>query len=214
MVIEQKKGEYREMDALKQTVAKNITALRTASKLTQLELGNKISYSDKAVSKWERGEAIPDAYVLLKMSTLFGVSVDYILTPHEENEDIPMPTPKKAPINRGILTLIALVGVYTVATLAYVILHLSGIELPIIYQYSFNVSAILLIVFNSLWGKPKYNLITVSLLVNSLIFTVYLLFLSLSYNWWELLLLCIPAETIVVLCFMLRKHRNSNKSAK
>ena len=214
MVIEQRKGECREMDALKQTVAKNITALRTASKLTQLELGNKISYSDKAVSKWERGEAIPDAYVLLKMSSLFGVSVDYILTPHEENESIPLPTPKKPPINRIVLTLIALVGVYTVATLAYVILHLLSIRLPMIYQYSFNVSAILLVVFNSLWGKPKYNVITVSLLVNSIILTVYLLFLTLSHNWWELLLLCIPAETIVVLCFMLRKHRKANKQAK
>lgn len=202
------------MDALKQTVAENITALRTASKLTQLELGNKISYSDKAVSKWERGEAIPDAYVLLKMSSLFGVSVDYILTPHDGNEAIPLPSPKKPPINRTVLTLIALVGVYTVATLAYVVLHISGIQLPMIYQYSFNVSAILLVVFNSLWGKPKYNLITVSLLVNSVIFTVYFLFLSLSYNWWEILLLCIPAETIVVLCFMLRKHRKAQKPSK
>ncbi len=201
------------MDALKQTVAKNITALRTASKLTQLELGNNLSYSDKAISKWERGEAIPDAYVLLKMSELFGVSVDYILTPHEENADIPLPV-KKQPINRIVLTLIALVGVYTVATLAYVILHILDIELPIIYQYSFNVAAILLVVFNSLWGNPKFNLITVSLLVNSIIFTVYFLFLTLSYNWWELLLLCIPAETIVILCFMLRKHRNARRSAK
>ena len=196
------------MDALKQTVAKNITALRTANKLTQLELGNKLSYSDKAVSKWERGEAIPDAYVLLEMSKIFAVSVDYILNPHEENEATPLPEPKKPPINRIVLTLIAIVGVYTLATIAYVVLHLSGIELPMIFQYAFNVCAVLLIVFNSIWGKPRYNVITVSLLVLSIIFTVYLLFLTLSHNWWELLLLSIPAETIVALCFMLRKQRH------
>ena len=194
------------MDELKQTVAKNITALRTANKMTQLELGKEISYSDKAVSKWERGEAIPDAYVLLKLSKLFGVTVDYLLTPHEENESIPVPT-KKPPTNRTVVTLIALVGVFTVATLAYVILHISGIELPLIYQYAFNVCTILLVIFNSAWGNPKYNIINVSLLVNGLILTVYLIFLSLSHNWWELLLLCIPAETIVALCFMLRKHK-------
>lgn len=198
------------MNDLKETVAKNITALRTLNKLTQLELGNKLSYSDKAVSKWERGEAIPDAYVLLEMSKLFGVSVDYILNPHDENEGAPLPEPKKPPINRIVLALIAIVGVYTLATIAYVVLHLSGIELPMIYQYSFNISAVLLVIFNSLWGKPKYNLITVSILVFSIILTVYLLFLTLSHNWWEILLLSIPAETIVVLCFMLRKHRRKN----
>ena len=198
------------MNDLKQTVAKNITALRTLNKLTQLELGNKLSYSDKAVSKWERGEAIPDAYVLLEMSKLFGVSVDYILKAHDENEGTPLPEPKKPPINRIVLALIAIVGVYTLATIAYVVLHLSGIELPMIYQYSFNVSAVLLVIFNSLWGKPKYNLITVSILVFSIILTVYLLFLTLSHNWWEILLLSIPAETIVVLCFMLRKHKRKN----
>ena len=49
---------------LKEIVAKNISALRTQNKMTQLDLGNALSYSDKAVSKWERGESIPDAYVL------------------------------------------------------------------------------------------------------------------------------------------------------
>lgn len=195
------------MDELKHTFAKNLTSLRTASKLTQLELGNKISYSDKAISKWERAEAIPDVYVLLKLSELFGVTVDYMLSPHGDGEAVPTPSRKKPPANRTIITLIALVGVFTVATLTYVILHLSGTKHPLIYQYGVNVCAILLVVFNSMWGKRKYSFISVSILVNSLILTVYLIFLSLSNNWWEILLLCIPAETIVALSFMIRRNR-------
>ena len=54
--------------------------------MTQLELGEALSYSDKAVSKWERGEAIPDAYVLKKLSAIFNVSVDYLLSEHDEKE--------------------------------------------------------------------------------------------------------------------------------
>ena len=58
------------MEELKKIVAANLTALRTAKGMTQLELGEMISYSDKAISKWERGESIPDAFVLLKLKEL------------------------------------------------------------------------------------------------------------------------------------------------
>lgn len=195
------------MEDLKRTVAKNITALRVASKMTQLELGNKISYSDKAVSKWERAEAIPDIYVLMKISDLFGVTVDYLLVSHDESETKSATKRKKPPVNHNVIILLALVGVFTVVTLTYVVLHLSGTKYPLIYQYGINICAVLLVVFNSMWGKRKYSFISISVLVNSLILTVYLIFLSLSHNYWELLLLCIPAETIVVLSFMVRRNR-------
>ena len=52
--------------------ASNIIKLRTEAGLTQAELGEKLNYSDKTISKWERGEAIPDAYVLTQMAEIFG----------------------------------------------------------------------------------------------------------------------------------------------
>ena len=70
----------------KSVVAQNIYYLRTQNHMTQFELGEKLNYSDKAISKWERGDSIPDAYVLKKMSELFGVTVDYILSEHTEQE--------------------------------------------------------------------------------------------------------------------------------
>ena len=47
----------------KSIVAQNIYYLRTQSSMTQFELGEKLNYSDKAISKWERGDGIPDAFV-------------------------------------------------------------------------------------------------------------------------------------------------------
>ena len=79
------------VENLKITVAKNIASLRTRAKLTQHELGEKINYSDKAVSRWERGDAVPDAYVLLQLAEIFSVSVDYLLSDHPENEALPEP---------------------------------------------------------------------------------------------------------------------------
>ncbi|MBQ7218900.1 MAG: helix-turn-helix transcriptional regulator, partial [Ruminococcus sp.] len=46
--------------------------------MTQAQLGEELSYSDKSVSKWERGESIPDVYVLKHIADLSGVTVDYI----------------------------------------------------------------------------------------------------------------------------------------
>ena len=79
------------MSDLKKIIANNISELRRAFPLTQAELAEKLNYSDKAVSKWERGESMPDIEVLKQIADLFGVSVDYLLSEtHDKSEpDIP-----------------------------------------------------------------------------------------------------------------------------
>ena len=186
---------------LKAIVAKNISALRTENKMTQLELGNAISYSDKAVSKWERGEAIPDAYVLLKLAGIFGCSVDYLLHDHGDEQRLPAP---KRPVNHVTVSLIALLGVWTAALLAFIVMYLAGFTYPLIFQYALVVSLILLTVFNSLWGRRMFGFIIISALTLSIVATVYLLFLYVGHNYWQILLLGIPAQIIVLLCFFVK----------
>ena len=72
--------------------------------MTQDELGEKLNYSDKAISKWERGDGIPDAFVLKKMSELFGVTVDYILSEHTEQERKLEPPSSTSMIVVGFIT--------------------------------------------------------------------------------------------------------------
>ena len=67
------------MEDLKPIIARNISALRQAAGMTQMELAEALHYSDKAVSKWERGESLPDVTILKKISQLFEVTVDYLL---------------------------------------------------------------------------------------------------------------------------------------
>ena len=72
------------MNSLEQIVANNLTELRKEKKWTQAELAEKINYSDKSVSKWERGEALPDLKVLKQMADL------YLRHPHgRANDDLP-----------------------------------------------------------------------------------------------------------------------------
>ena len=188
---------------LKEIVAKNIAALRTLNKMTQLDLGNALSYSDKAVSKWERGESIPDAYVLLKMSELFGCTVDYLLKSHVKDEKLPK---AKTKVNHVTVTLITLLGIWTVAALAFVVIHLAGYTYPLIFQYAFFISTIVLTVFNALWGKRIYGFFIISALVWSIFVSIYFIFLWIGKNYWELLMLGIPSQLIVLLCFFV-KHR-------
>ncbi len=76
------------MDDLKRIIAKNIVELRKSMNWTQDEFSEKLNYSDKAVSKWERAESIPDVIVLKKIVDLFNVKIDYLFEPdHKEKED-------------------------------------------------------------------------------------------------------------------------------
>ncbi len=195
---------------LKAIVAKNISALRSENKMTQLELGNAISYSDKAVSKWERGEAIPDVYVLLKLSEIFGCSVDYLLHDHGDEQKLPT---QKRPVNHVAVSLIALLGVWTAALLAFIVMYLAGFTYPLIFQYALVVSLILLTVFNSIWGRKLFGFIIISALTLSIVATVYLLFLNIGYNYWQILLLGVPALIIVLLCFFV-KHGGKRTTKK
>ena len=74
------------MNDVKTTVAKNITELRLLNNMTQSELGEKLNYSDKTISKWERAESTPDISVLCDIADLFGVTVNYLVTPENVDE--------------------------------------------------------------------------------------------------------------------------------
>ena len=114
------------MEDLKQILAKNITALRQASRMTQLELAEKLNYSDKAISKWERGESIPDVTVLKAIADLFGVTLDYLL--EEDHEQKPMPSqesPGYQHRNRKVATGLSVLLVWFMAILSYVVMDLA-----------------------------------------------------------------------------------------
>ena len=61
------------------TIQNRMINLRKKAKITQLELATIINISHQAVSKWERGENIPDIDVFIILSKLYNVSLDYLL---------------------------------------------------------------------------------------------------------------------------------------
>lgn len=194
------------MEKFKKTVAENIIKLRTHSRLTQSQLGEALSYSDKSISKWERAEALPDAFVLKKMSELFGVSVDYLLTEHNDDEIEEAPK-KQHRYSRTVITLIALFGVWAAVIFVFVVLWLIGSIEWLIFVYAVPVSLILLLVLNSVWGKAFNNIYIISGIVWGILSSVYMTFID--NNWWQLFLVGIPAQIIIILCFYIKNNRNT-----
>ena len=74
--------------ALKRLVADNITMYRKANGLTQLQVAEKLNYSDKAVSKWERGESLPDLYILMQIVDMFGITLNDLVTKQEQPKKV------------------------------------------------------------------------------------------------------------------------------
>ena len=189
------------MQDLKFIIAKNIQKLRQEKGMTQLELAEKLNYSDKTVSKWERGESLPDIVVLKTIADLYEVTLDYLV--EEEHDGKPV---TKEMMDRNyrrncyIITGTSIFIVALMATLIYVILAMvfPGTSYPwLCYAYAIPAALIVWLVFNSIWFNPRRNFMIVSLLVWSLLLALYLTFSMLGFYIWPILLVGIPAQMII-----------------
>ena len=193
------------MDDLKYTTASNIINLRQKAGMTQSELAGLINYSDKSVSKWERAEAVPDAYVLKKMSEIFGVTVDYLLNPHDGwDQD---PRKKKPAYSNQIIMLLSVTGVWMLALILFITLWLLGNLVWIIFIYAILFSMLVLLVLNSVLEQGRHNYLIIGALVLSIVASLYFSFLYFGkQNYWQLYLLLAPAWLVVFLTSRLRKR--------
>ena len=192
------------MEELRAIVASNLIRLRTGAGMTQAELGQKLNYSDKTVSKWERAESMPDAYVLLQLSQIFGITVDELLS-----SQTAWKTQKELRREQRVVTydtraiiLVSLAGIWTLALLIFVVFWLLGLVLWQIFPCAVPVSLVTYLVLHSIWGRGRYNMYIIMALVLSLFVEVYLLLLQ--FNLWQIFLLALPAELIVYLSFRIR----------
>ena len=122
-----KAGELLTEEQLKSNIAKNITELRKASELTQAQLAEKLNYSDKSVSKWERGDGVPDVVVLQKIADLFGVTLNDLVSENKPK------LPRKLPYltNRIMIPLLSVGLTFLVASIVFFVLQIAFIRISI-----------------------------------------------------------------------------------
>ena len=188
------------MDELKAIFASNLIKLRTGAGMTQAELGERIHYSDKSISKWERAEAIPDAYVLTLLAEVFSTSVSALLTGEKEWEYIEKPEEKPVTYSRPFVILSTIAGIWTLCIIEFVLFWIfNGIHW-IALLAGFPLSLITLLVFNSVWYRGRRNMYIIA----ALVLCVVLLLLYALRNW-KVLLILLPGELVVWLACHIRR---------
>ena len=202
------------MDAaeLKLVFASNLINLRTAAGMTQAELGVQLNYSDKTVSKWERGEAIPDAYVLTELSDLFHVTVDYLLSSHDAWQSPEEIRKANEPMySSDIIIAVTILGIMTASLTAFVIGWICGIIEWRIFLVGLVLSAVAFLVLDCIFNHARYLKPAMIVLIISVFVLVY--FLLWDFKPWQIFLLLVPAITIALLSTHINKKPKKRNSA-
>ena len=185
--------------------------------MTQLELAEKLNYSDKTISKWERAESSPDISVLIEIADLFGVTLDYLVkAEHPEKataeEAVVEGKPKEKKYNRRVITYISESGGWLVAILAFIITTLIVGRMSFQFLYFFYTLPVVLIVkliFNSIWFNPRHNYYIISLLMWSVLAAIQMTFLYFKINVALIYLLGVAGQIVIVLwSFIAKPKRN------
>ena len=189
---------------LRKTVAKNIAAYRKAHHDTQLDLATKLNYSDKSVSKWERGESLPDVYILSQIADLYGVSVSALIG------EIQPPKESKPHYHMFIL-LLSLALKMAVATLLFSMFMICKVPYPawMFFVYALPVCSIICIVFTSLWWGILWQGVSVSALIWTLGLSLYLSFELENVS--LIFLVCAALQVLTVLWEVFRKFLLKSK---
>lgn len=192
-----------EQDKLAITIGKNLTRLRKMANMTQLELAEKLNYSDKSVSKWEQGNGIPDVRILVQISDLYGVSLDDLVREHDEKEVMPKSTKSR----QRLLTILLSAGLcWLVAVVVFVGIGIFAPDFEyawLAFVYAVPATSIVVLVFSCIWHYKWVRIVSVSVLVWSVLACIYLS--CLKYNIWLIFLIGIPLQILALFFFVWRK---------
>ncbi|MBQ3193726.1 MAG: helix-turn-helix transcriptional regulator [Oscillospiraceae bacterium] len=213
-------------EKLKSQIGANIAAHRKQQGLTQAGLAEKLNYSDKAVSKWERGESVPDVLTLMALAGQFGITVNDLLADPNALPGNPGKLEKamvqvsekalKRKANKNVIQALSSTLVWFVALLAFVLLS----SFDFLEKYScllffiaIPANAIVLLSLRSAWHDFRWNKTLISIIVWGSILSIYMVILTVwGYNFWKIFLLGIPGQIAIFLWFrMFRTPKNKEE---
>ena len=205
-------------EQLKSRIGANIAFYRKRSGLTQAQLAETLNYSDKAVSKWERGESIPDVLTLMQIAGQFQVTVDALLGDVNALPENPTTLERamtqvsekalKRKANKNIILALSSTLVWFVALFVFVVF--SSFDIPnswLAFFYAVPVNAIVLLSLRSAWHDFRWNKLLISAIVWGSLVSIYLSVLAfLNFNAWKVFLLGIPGQIAIFLWFRMFKQ--------
>lgn len=202
------------MEDIRQILSDNLTKLRKANNYTQIELANKLGFTDKAVSKWEQGDTVPDIETLKRLSDLYHVSIDSLLDESPIETKVNTKEKNKIITNKIIITLLSITLVWATSLILFT-LGVLGTEPTYqwkLFIWSLPVTFVVILIFNSVWGRARYNYAISSVLMWTLLLAFHL---QLNRDFmWMIYLLGIPGQIAIVLASQLTVSRKTEKPQK
>lgn len=206
-----------EIEKLKQFIGTNIALRRKEAGLTQAGLAEKLNYSDKAVSKWERGESVPDVLTLAQLAEQFDISVnDFLMDPNAlpgnpTNLEATMTRVSekalKRKANKNIILMLSSLLVWFVALFVYVVLSTFELTDPystMLFPYAIPANAIVLLSLRCAWRDFRWNKVLISVIVWGFLFSFHVtIFMIWHIHLWKMYLLGIPGQIAILLWFRL-----------
>lgn len=208
-------------EKLKRQIGANIASYRKRIGLTQVGLAERLNYSDKAVSKWERGESVPDVMTLVQLAEQFDISVNDLLVdpealpgnPNNLEQAMTRVTEKtlKRKANKHIILWLSSLLVWFVALFLYVMV--SSFDIPyswLAFLYAIPANAIVLLSMRSAWHDFRWNRAYISIIMWGFLLSFHITLLIMNFNMWKLYLLGVPGQIAIWLWFRLFRPAKTN----
>ena len=193
------------MKTIKELVPQNLVALRKQKNLTQIELAEKINYSDKAISRWEKGEVMPNYEILEQLAEIYQVPFTYFFEEHELESNKANNQKETNIYIAAILSMILVV--WTVVVVAFFIIkNLTNVYYFMLFVWAAPLTILAIKFGLARWFKDRFYIITSSLLFWTTLLAIY--FQLFKLNLWSIFLLGIPVQLTIILIDFIKKIRN------
>lgn len=191
------------MDNVKEIIAKNLVELRKSRKFTQQDLAARLNYSDKAISRWEHAETLPDIETLSKVCEIYGVKFEYLLQKEQPKKNNPYVN-KNDIASRVIITFIAVLSVWIAALITFTYINMILKEVAwTLFIWALPATAVVCNVCNKLFFQSRaFKYVCNSIFMWTLLLSIYLQ--TIEYNIWMLFIIGVPIQVVIILTGILK----------
>ena len=196
------------MSTIKENIANNIAELRKMNHMTQQDLAEKLNYTDKAISKWERGESTPDIESLSALAKMFNLTVDDLLNETFDKEQTLRK--EKIRLSKSISKIaLGVLTIWLIGTVVFVYNVIkqnepNGLWMSFIWPIPASSLLVAAVAF-----IRKYRIvisIAASITLWTGLMAIFLQILVMGGNIWIIFLVGVPLQAIIIITYWINSE--------